>query len=268
LNDAGFLTIDKDVSDCFDICFLDWNTTGSTHFDDEKLKYIVGVLINKKVAPVFLLLARKDNNLNNRLCDRQVIDLCEKYNIPYLDLRSCLDVELHLRDDVHTNELGAKIYAELILNQIKKINFLGITNVDVKHKNFDINIPKFLPLDLPEGGVLNLSLAEISSQAEVIFAVVHGPSSGYISVDNKKICIWDRWSHYERNGFISVKNYINAEVDNVETLLEIEVLSDLVDYSICSREFNYDGIKYFKIRGIYGVNCVVTSVKSSNRKCK
>ena len=43
----------------------------------------------------------------------------------------------------------------------------------------------------------------------------------------------------------------------VESEVSDEVLSNSIDYSTCSREFNFDGVKELKVRGIHGVHCLV-----------
>jgi hypothetical protein len=40
-------------------------------------------------------------------------------------------------------------------------------------------------------------------------------------------------------------------------IVRINVLSDVIDYSNCSREFSFNGVKNFKIRSIFGINCKV-----------
>lgn len=266
LSDAGFLTISSDVGSDIDICFMDWSTTGQSDFDQSKLRYMVGVLLDRKITPVFLLFARRDNDLTNRVCDKQVMDLCREFGVSYLDLRSELDFDLHLRDVVHTNEKGAKIYAKFIYEKIKDMLSSEYALAPISYEKYVVSCDENSVFDVCENDEVFVDLHGFSDASELIFKVVHGPSSGFLSVDDlSRICIWDQWSHYDRLGFVSIKKFVDFD-SSLPIRVSIKVLSDEVDYSKCARDFEYSGMKYLKIRGVYGVNCIVSQISTASKQ--
>jgi hypothetical protein len=53
INDAGFLNINSDTASKTNFCFLEWNTTALNNFDMNKLLYIIGILLKKKLFLFF-----------------------------------------------------------------------------------------------------------------------------------------------------------------------------------------------------------------------
>ena len=259
--DAGFLTLDNDTIGNIDICLLEWNTTSQSAFEEAKLQYMVDLLKNKGIITIFLILARTDNLTSDtsRMCERQVTIYCQENSIGLLDYRSLIEPELDLRDNVHTNTRGACKYAEKLNIDIRFItdNFKQQSPVGPATKlRYCVSADQGINMDIQEGATIRLNFSGISNGAHLIVGTIKGPSSAIIEVNfNKKICIWDQWSHYERSGFQAISHEF-CEVLEGRGHVEISVLSDKIDYSVCKRVFSYSGIKYFKIRGIFAVNCV------------
>lgn len=255
LNDAGFLTINSDTNEVTDVCVLEWNTTGLSIFDEQKLQYMAGVLLSKDILPVFLILARRDTIQNSRDSERQVIKFCTDNNLLCLDYRDTVGIECGLRDDVHTNEIGANMYADRLFYDLID-NKLNISNVGLyfNYKEFNIYSLRNIVLDVIEGFSVVIELANVQDGAQVIIETIRGPSSPIINIDSKRICIWDQWCHFERPGFIIIaSNLLN--LNSTKKSLFLHVLHDNIDYSICSRTFSYNGVKELKIRGIHGIDC-------------
>lgn len=258
LNDAGFLNIDSDTSHSVDICFLEWNTTGLDNFETLQIRYIVNILLSKKIVPVFLILLTSDSlSLNSkRKCEAQVINFCIDNNLHYFDYRKLIDPAIDLRDDVHTNELGAIKYANAIYSDLLNIinelpNYIFPVNLIF---DYSINAMPDLSIKITEGSSLFVNFSEIKDNASVFIETVRGPSSPIIDINNgeKNICIWDRWSHYERKAFVFISNNFDSDRS-----VKIKVTSEEIDYSLCAREFSFSGIKELNVISIYGVNCIV-----------
>jgi hypothetical protein len=262
-NDAAFVNIASDTSDAPDICVLDWNTTGLPEFDQSKLSYVSGVLLERGILPVFVIFASEQNTAETeRAAERQVIDFCRTNALPLWDYRDRIVRETHLRDTVHTNIAGAKIYADCIfvdltklMREIKKYSM----KMPAEAHNFKIiEAPEFF-LDVPEGSSLKFELKSVSDGAHILAKVIHGPSSPIIELENgQKLSVWDRWSHYERSGFLTLWSAEPLERDRCT--IKIKVLRDQIDYSICARPFSFEGEKVFKLTGLYFVNCAMDSV--------
>lgn len=258
LNDAGFLTIGYDTEYVTDICFLDWNSTGLDFFDDDKLKYIIGTLLDKKIVPIFLIFARADSldGLSNRRSESQIIKFCDKYEIPLLDLRNAVSVKDDLRDVVHTNINGALKYANLIFSYLTKFDVNSFKCINFFYPKFSINRILDVNGDYEVGRRILMIFDNVCENSHLIVETIHGPSSGLIDVNkgHQKISIWDVHSHYERPGHVILTRDFMSYDDHLFSV-ELLVLSDEIDYSKCTRPFDFEGIKDFKIRGLYCINC-------------
>nr|WP_315226314.1 hypothetical protein [uncultured Limnohabitans sp.] len=258
---ACVLTIRDDIGSVNpDICFLDWNTTGSVNFDPVSVSYVIGSLLSFNVIPVFLILARVDNIQGNRQCDSQVISFCEEKKVPFLDLRNLVDPSLHLRDEVHTNLSGAALYANAIAEFIEHL-FVNNMHPQVERFEFldlNINSKRKLNISISENDFVRFSVSRISESSRVVIETIHGPESPVIKVmpSGLSISVWDRWSHFHRPGFVQLWSFRDYSLDSDANLC-ISVLSDVIDYSSCRRDFSFEGEKFLTISGIYGVNCFV-----------
>ncbi len=257
LNDACFVTINDDLKDGCEICVLDWNTTALGEFDDRKLLWIVKQITDFGALPVFIIFASTANKNANRQSEMQVIELCARYNFPLLDYRSSVDIDGHLRDGVHTNADGAEIYASLLHRDLLRITTersrLQAFSVKLE-TNFSIRRLGEINLNIPEGGILSLSLGNLDRNCQIIARLVHGPKSPILKVqEHKNICLWDRWSHFSRSGIVALWYDRVPATDSL--VVDIKVLPDAIDYSICAIPFSFSGIKVLDILDLWFVNC-------------
>jgi hypothetical protein len=265
INDAGLLNIAVDADEEIDICFLEWNTTGLDRFEEGTLRYMAATLIDKGILPIFLILARADSiSLDSRrLSEKQVLNFCIENGIPYLDYRGLINPELDLRDVVHTNFSGAVKYAKALFKDLtyfsEKINI--ISNLKKITSDIQVNSLEDFSIDVVEGGEFQVTLENVEKYAQLIIGVVKGPSSPIIYNGKHEICVWDKWSHYERPGYESL---LGGLVPDYQAMLKIKikVLSKSIDYSACTREFSYEGTKVLKVRGLYGINSSILKVDS------
>jgi hypothetical protein len=123
---AGFFCIDIVLAINPTILIFDWLSTSEEEFDQSKLINFVIALIKKNIAIIFLNLPRLDSYENSRKNYFQLKDIATYFNLPFVDLVSISKEEkftIHdiCRDGVHTNEVGAKLYANKILHFINKL---------------------------------------------------------------------------------------------------------------------------------------------------
>lgn len=255
-DDAGFLTLASDLNefDSLDVCLLEWNTTGLSKFDPEKLKYVVGTLVNRKIVPIFLILAREDTVASSRECELQVLKFCQDFGVLCFDYRTLISPFSDLRDVVHTNLSGAVKYAQRLYTDLLNISecLYKCFGSEFLYKKYEIFSMRGVSLDVLEQKKLEIVFSEIGDLSQVVLEVVRGPSSPIILINGRNtFSVWDEWCHFERPGFITVSRNVKENLG----LLEIRVLSDAIDYSKCRREFSFSGIKELKVRGVHGVNC-------------
>lgn len=261
-NGAALVTIGPDLSEEFDFCFLEWNTTWLSRFDESDITHMIGSILKKNVKPVFLILPRADTLDNNRDCESQIIAFSERYRIPLLDLRHLSLGYSIFRDEVHTNLAGAKLYAEHIHDFIF---YLSSNNSNYYCDNalpLLINSVKIISrfksesFSLSENEFFKFFVSAPTFNSKLILKIVRGPCSPVIEIPEIgfKFNVWDEYCHYDRIYYLVVplKN-----LQGKDSYLSIKSLDEIIDYSICRRPFSYSGIKVFKVLEIYGIDCNV-----------
>jgi hypothetical protein len=259
-NDAGFLNHNLLLNMNPNIVIFEWNTTGLAEFDEKKLNVMILGCLKNKIIPAFLILPRVSTNLNiNRRCEDQVIELCKMYDLPLLDLRKLSNIVLLLRDDVHTNNLGAKEYSEKILDWINKGFSINSEKINNLIYPAEINIkPTQLPISKIENS-LSLNLVITGEMPEIVVVGKVGPYSpvAKISIDNDfsiiKKSFWDPWCYYERVMTISLTEYMKFPSKNGEILLfKVEIDDKAPDYDKCNEpNFKYEEKRFVNIDEFY-----------------
>jgi hypothetical protein len=194
------------------VVFFEWHTTGEMVISAEMLLRQKRLLSSLGITMILLVLPSKKHNFSDNI---------DKYTmLPDLDL-PCLDLrylginseEVHfLRDDVHTNEVGAELYAKIIDKFIRdRILCLSQPATDFSlHDLFEYGadeqgalLYREIQLDvlLRPGDFLYFSL---DRGASIIFSFTRGPlcpdlEIGDSSLANSRIeHILDQWSYYNR----------------------------------------------------------------------
>lgn len=161
-------------------------------------------------------------------------------NLHYIDINNYLKFSTELiRDSVHTTELGASKYSEIIFQEYNKIYSsitIPLTVIKTKYcdiKKIIINKQFYDKLDL-------------SGNCTIIgFNIIIGPNSGYIKNNDKEYLLWDIWCHYERKSTKMSNININGKTT-------FEVLQKKVNYSNCARQYDFSKIKFeLNILSIY-----------------
>jgi hypothetical protein len=257
---TAILTVIRDVSAeaMVDVCVLEWNTTGLGYFSGDDLAYVVGSLVEMNVRPVFLILGRLETLRSNRQAEDSVLDFCLRNDIFVWDLRSCVGAS-DFRDVVHTNNSGAMKYAVELSKLVTSFDFCSDkksqTSIDFKRREISVTEP--LLIDVAENSTLVINVSGIlGSNSSIGIETVHGPASGCINIhEYSKINMWDKWSHYDRLGFISI-GPLKHEASCL--VLRIEVLPDPIDYTDCARAgFCFLHEKVFKVRRLFSTNCKI-----------
>ena len=241
---------------------MEWNTTALSNFDESKLLYAYELLKSKQILPVFLILASRANKEQDRTAETQVLNFAKKHSVLLLDYRHMINLNEHLRDTVHTNELGAKIYAQALINDLPTV-FKNFKDSFLINKSEAIFQPQFIiregqckPFTLFEKQAKRFDIEYLQQNAEVMLEVTIGPSSGFVDINDgfSRINFWDEHCHFERPSFRSI---YKANELNTNDVLSIKMLDDNVDYSACRREFNYEGVKKLHVKSVWGINCVL-----------
>jgi hypothetical protein len=263
-NDAGYYLLDEAIGgDSFDLCLLDWNSTWLDTFDSNRLESVVKRLLERRILPVFAILPTKLNS-EIRPSELLVIEYSRQHCIPLIDLRPEFDLDLMLRDEYHTNEIGARYIAQSIQAFLMDLNVTqALESVVLSSLNNDdgsgislYQINRRLQLD----DVLSIELNRFDPHQPIDLTIdmTIGPFSSFMGMshDGVKVStyqIWDLWCHYERRKLfqvIDIKEHVPIPLK-----LELFVEPGEVDYSVCRRsDFAFNGAHELKIDRIYSTN--------------
>ena len=133
INDAGLALVGDVVDLKPDLCILDWCTAGDTSCRYEYVSYIYDELTSNNIVPVNLVLPRADRDQTKTEVYQFIKKISDKYIYPFWDFSSQttnLLLSKILRDSVHTNELGAKLYSNYVLYSLMNMVLPSIQKVD------------------------------------------------------------------------------------------------------------------------------------------
>ena len=132
-----------------------------------------------------------------------------------------INVDTDLRDGIHTNQKGAKIYADNIIKFIDKEEFKQSIKVE---KNELCNL-QYLKV---EKELLELKL-ETKNLLTLKLLCIIGPKSSQINVNGKIYDVWDKWCHYQRIKIIEIRVTENNHV----TILVVDKNNETTNKSLC-----------------------------------
>lgn len=270
LPDAGVCFIDKVLSCKPEICLVDWFSTAYMECSEKTLQCIDTILYKfsrSNCVVVFLILptSRSDERKKERekYYDflRNALKLRNAYIIDIDSVLKTDDLSNILKDSIHTTKKGGGYYADIIQREIK-LNPPYLVNAELFAVNAKYKDIKKIRVNRV---FLNQIRLDIAGEIIGIYNII-GRNSGVCristdGVNEKKVLLWDRWCHYERNHFdFSIPQYHGT--------VNIEVLQDEFDTSTC--KVTVDFKKYRKqivCRDIYwiGTSLSVQNVSSGSR---
>lgn len=258
INDAGICYINEVLEKRPKICFLDWFTTEYMN-QNGKIELFINTILQKFSAincRVIFLFFPFQNNETRAEFYIQMKDLCKKNSYEYI----CIDEELAdyseqeiLRDYIHTNPKGSKLYAERIIDYLNKHEQYVIP----KNKEPTLYSTVFCK-KIHKGGkkfVINgdCEIIGIDIKTGRYSGIVEITNNGKISEENT----WDMWSYFVRDKF-SFKN-IHIAGD-----CALKVTSQKFDTSSCKKKIDFS--KYSKKIVIKEIYYVGNSVKIKGGK--
>ena len=263
-NDAGYYLLDEAIgTTSYDLCLLDWNSTWLDTFDPNRLESVAKRLLAQQILPVFAILPTK-LNIADRPSELLIIEYARQYCIPLIDLRPGFDLNHMLRDEYHTNEVGARYIAQGVQDFLVHLDVAqalqavvhGAINPNDGPEIYLYEINRRLQLD----DVLEIELNQFDSSQPVDLTVdmTIGPFSSFMGMshDGVKVStyqVWDLWCHYERRKLYQVLD-IKAHTP-IPSKLAISIEPGVIDYSVCRRaDFTFNGAHELRIDKIYSTN--------------
>lgn len=268
IDDAGFYRSNEALKNKPDYIFLEWNSTGLNIFNELKIADFLKRIHRENISPIFLILPQEANLKLDRDSERQVKYIANLYSIPIIDVRQNIDKEIYskyVRDNVHTNEEGGKVYAEIITKK-----FYEILDAKDNYKNFslisdklfdDLN-PKVYSInrEIFNDNQISLVVKKKSNYSEIVLNHLIGPYSPVIEISDgaiiKKISLWDSYCHYEREHFTPL--ITNSDFQNsylrYPLIYKITFSNDLPNYAACRRsDIDFNLQKKILIKNIFSL---------------
>ena len=222
---AGIAMLQKVIDESPQICFLDWVTPSTPSFPDNTVRRVNKVLLSHGIFPVWLLFPRTDDLDSSRNCCLQVFEevegdaQVEKIVDYFPDLKN--NIANYLRDVVHTNERGAKLYANWIKDVFQRVShkfsLRQLTQLDNKEGQF---IPKIVSQKGTISHQKDLMLkftANSSGKLKFFVYCVIGPNSpmlrlklnesGYSEGAEASKIVVDQWCYYEREMLVNMPEF-------------------------------------------------------------
>ena len=259
-NDAGYYYHELVIHEKPDFCILEWNTTSSFSFDEEKIKLVLQKFISKGITPAFLILPRIGTNYisdepNDRVIETQAYAFSEIYQIPLLDLRNLKGLNLLLRDEVHTNMEGARVYSKAIVDWVSGQGFYEVKNdINICQEYGKLSFLKYeKPLNIFKKICIETNVT--GKLSELAFTGSIGPYSPLLKVTIPQlgmieiINVLDPWCYYERKSTLTLFKKLGSVKFELSSLtILIEVMNEAPDYScIKSSEFKLPNVRFLSI---------------------
>lgn len=223
------------------VIFFEWHTTGESSINVELLLRQQRILSSMGILMILLVLPSKRHSPSDNLQKYAMIPLVD---LPCLDLRYLSSEAIHgefLRDEVHTNEIGAQLYASAIDLWIRD-NLLSAQTVNSQYSLSSLNRYSYdehgvllyreikIETSLRVGHLFHLSL---NQDASIIYSFVRGPLCPDIAITSSSMHgdrverIVDQWSYYNREscGIEMImrqgEQYVIAPVDRLPDIHSI-----------------------------------------------
>jgi hypothetical protein len=244
LRDAGICYIDRVLEFRPEYCFIDWFSTGfirDENFEQTKdfIDAIVYRFFSNGVKLIFLTFP--DRGYLKEGIYRKINSYLGELGIPVIDLSlSFKNLDVILRDEIHTSEYGAEQYAKIITEMFLNGIFCSYElpeKYPPKNKYCDIK-----KIDLSATVFKRISFYGNCEVLGILQSV--GPYTGMLSINGSQYINWDRWCHYEREK-IDLRFLVNMGS------VSIDVLNNDFDRSSCKYPCNWRVEKCLKLKTLY-----------------
>ncbi|GAA6167802.1 hypothetical protein [Sessilibacter corallicola] len=235
LDIAGYAFMEDVIKLKPKVCILDWHSTSMRKFSDDKLYCIIYSLVMNGCLPLWVFVPRTDTFSDLPKSYYQ----SKKSGVPFLDLIPHLDnfnkdSSIYLRDVVHTNLNGAKVYARLISQAISGL----VDNFKVEFEKAQANLREVPNISPPTVVVFpRIVTRQFNAEhefyhngglLEVFAECLVGPSLCFseiriynksVEVIKKIVNLADPWCYYNR---VSVVQLVKMNLDLGHYTLSIQ----------------------------------------------
>jgi hypothetical protein len=237
---AGLAMLSKVLAEKPDVCILDWVTPSTKAFPSGIVERINRILIQHNIFPIWVLFPRTDDPYCSRECCEQIKAYASESvwvrSFVESDFGNNSDLKSILRDVVHTNKEGAKLYArfiEEILIDYDSSDFKLLDSNMNQNQSIGESVPLLLQYNFTINKVnlykLRLTILDKCDLNIFVFCQI-GPASPVIDVNLKKNetvvntyqrNVVDPWCYYTRDMLINLPTIRALESGTYELVLSI-----------------------------------------------
>jgi hypothetical protein len=280
---AGYVLLDEVINQKPDFLILDWHSTGLTKFDDflwaSAIRKIRDAAITTLIIifPLNEVICLGNERPNVSQARGAVGDGIHLLNL-YQEVGFSIFPDLHLRDGIHTNAAGGKLYAQLIASAIAQI--LSDPSCLLQEKGLSVPLvsldePVSVDCCLLSNDFMNFSVLDMLIERcsgwqggiSVIAESIVGPFSPVVDISfNDKIAIqsiWDPWCYYPRSNFTNlVRLPCFSKPADILYNITVTTSDKSPEYSQCVKtDFDFSSIteRFLRIKKLY---CIGAQIKS------
>lgn len=231
-SDAGYILLSEVLTLNPDLVVFEWFTTGLDAFDSAKLDFVIRSLLDCGTMVVSLVLPFKRTiGKPERPCIQQS-RWYQRLGLHQINLNHeigrALDLDICLRDEVHTNELGGAAYADIIAPALSSLlagqllpHDPGSEIVPLKDRTMApiVSSRNMGDLTLMEGDTLKVSFAN-GSEVQLYGHSIIGPHSTTLDVRCGEVqhfvTLLDAWCTYERTCLKPLSQKIKLSTGTLE----------------------------------------------------
>ncbi|WP_417225859.1 SGNH/GDSL hydrolase family protein [Amphritea sp.] len=235
LNDAGLLYLEEALTEKPDIVVLDWHSTYIEEFEPDKYDYIINKLLNNNIKVVNLVLPQKSRVGEPE--QRKILQArgYQKVGVGFLNFyefvnNGRIDLDECLRDDVHTNEFGGKVYAEILFPYLQSVirgeslEYDYGKSIEPINKYSEILITKHtVDFEVTKNTNIICKVDPKNQLFRLYATVMVGPFSPILSIDfeggSRMVNILDQSCFYERKVLKPITPWLNSKSGTVKISL-------------------------------------------------
>jgi hypothetical protein len=220
---AGLAMLSKVLAEKPDVCLLDWVTPSTKSFPSGIVERINRILIQHNIFPIWVLFPRTDDPYCSRECCEQISEHASKdvwvRDFTDTDFGKGVELTTILRDVVHTNKVGAHLYASFIehlLVEYYEREFKQQSLTTIGCQGIAETVPCLINNNIKIGRAssykLELTVTETCDLNIFIFCQI-GPASPMLNIQLKNIQaiifngqrnVVDAWCYYKRDMLINL----------------------------------------------------------------
>lgn len=243
---SGYALLPEVMQHNPNLIIFDWHSTYESKFDTEIWENTILCLVKNNIKILICIFPQRDLvNKPPRKNIHQAYASKKRHNkhIEILDFYRIKEFSstIHLRDNVHTNSIGAEFYSKHIISKLKSSKILITVDKDTTNDLSHITPSIFshvLQKNIKTKSFTVTGIKANQARNYMVFDMQIGSFSPVIAIylnDRliKTQSVWDKWCYYKRQIYYCVE--WNVEVTEIDTL-KCAVVAEDPNYKACKKQ--------------------------------